>query len=552
MFLLVAGLTTMHPSQFVIAQKEGLPAGGTVHAFDLRTRNNFMTFPVDDPTSIEFLDKNRNILAMDFDNNDNLHAIDANSMTCGRIIVPTGEFVPNVSVAGSFGGDPPTGMTFNVSLNTFMVTTRTELYVLNVVTGATILVGTYTAAGPDPTNMMEIAADQSGQLYGFEADPVAGDGQISGGLWAINPNTAQCTLVAPNFIEAVGPQGMDFDSFTGNLYVMIHAGLSSRYGIWNQNTGNFSLIVPLSAFGPAQFKLAIDNNTAHAYNHSPIPNQFITFVPNAPLPHLTVADIAFYDTHAIDFGADNTTLYIHDNLTDQWGTVDTDTGCFTPTAARTGDLTVDPNGLSYDRVSDSFYAVASGPLGSELYAVVPDTGDSFFLASISDDGDPLDFIVDIAISRDGDFFVFDVATDLLYQLNPGTGEATPVGDPGVSANFAQGMDFDPCTGVLYQSVYTGNGLGSYGFWDISAGTFTEIMPLPAFFDPIGNSYELEIAISCSVILGDVNGDGEVNLLDVAPFVDLLTSGGYNPAADINMDGEVNLLDVQPFVQLLGG
>ena len=54
------------------------------------------------------------------------------------------------------------------------------------------------------------------------------------------------------------------------------------------------------------------------------------------------------------------------------------------------------------------------------------------------------------------------------------------------------------------------------------------------------------------ILGDVNGDGEVNLLDVAPFVDALSSGTYIPAADINMDGEVNLLDVGPFVALISG
>ena len=54
------------------------------------------------------------------------------------------------------------------------------------------------------------------------------------------------------------------------------------------------------------------------------------------------------------------------------------------------------------------------------------------------------------------------------------------------------------------------------------------------------------------VLGDVNGDGEVNLLDVGPFVELLSSGSYDPAADINMDGQVNLLDVGLFVALLGG
>ena len=52
------------------------------------------------------------------------------------------------------------------------------------------------------------------------------------------------------------------------------------------------------------------------------------------------------------------------------------------------------------------------------------------------------------------------------------------------------------------------------------------------------------------ILGDVNLDGEVNLLDVAPFVEAVTSGEFLPAADINCDGAVDLLDVAPFVDLL--
>ena len=54
------------------------------------------------------------------------------------------------------------------------------------------------------------------------------------------------------------------------------------------------------------------------------------------------------------------------------------------------------------------------------------------------------------------------------------------------------------------------------------------------------------------ILGDVNCDGAVNLLDVAPFVDAIGSKVFNPKADINQDGTVDLLDVTPFVELLGG
>ena len=55
---------------------------------------------------------------------------------------------------------------------------------------------------------------------------------------------------------------------------------------------------------------------------------------------------------------------------------------------------------------------------------------------------------------------------------------------------------------------------------------------------------------CAPLLGDVNLDGAVNLLDVQPFVDILTLGEFQNEADVNIDGFVDLLDVQPFVEIL--
>ena len=54
------------------------------------------------------------------------------------------------------------------------------------------------------------------------------------------------------------------------------------------------------------------------------------------------------------------------------------------------------------------------------------------------------------------------------------------------------------------------------------------------------------------LIGDINGDGEVDLLDIAPFVALVVSGEFQFEADVNGDGNVDLLDVQPFVDLLTG
>ena len=61
-----------------------------------------------------------------------------------------------------------------------------------------------------------------------------------------------------------------------------------------------------------------------------------------------------------------------------------------------------------------------------------------------------------------------------------------------------------------------------------------------------------LAVNPIVLFGDVNQDGFVNLLDVQPFVDLISTGGFAQEADLNQDGAVNLLDVNPFIAVLSG
>ena len=72
--------------------------------------------------------------------------------------------------------------------------------------------------------------------------------------------------------------------------------------------------------------------------------------------------------------------------------------------------------------------------------------------------------------------------------------------------------------------------------------------------PTNNNLTVEITNNSKggTLLGDLNGDGEFNLLDVQPFVDLISSAGFDPAGDFNGDGMVNLLDVGGFVDGLSG
>lgn len=50
-----------------------------------------------------------------------------------------------------------------------------------------------------------------------------------------------------------------------------------------------------------------------------------------------------------------------------------------------------------------------------------------------------------------------------------------------------------------------------------------------------------------VLFGDINLDQTVNLLDLAPFISLLATGGYQIEADFDLNGVINLTDVTGFL-----
>jgi hypothetical protein len=60
----------------------------------------------------------------------------------------------------------------------------------------------------------------------------------------------------------------------------------------------------------------------------------------------------------------------------------------------------------------------------------------------------------------------------------------------------------------------------------------------------------EVADSLPVPVGDVNWDGQVNGLDVPPFVERLLNGPYLTTADMDEDGQISGLDVPLFVATL--
>ena len=112
-------------------------------------------------------------------------------------------------------------------------------------------------------------------------------------------------------------------------------------------------------------------------------------------------------------------------------------------------------------------------------------------------------------------------------------------------------------GIQYQ--LNANNTASFEFatdFDFGTANFRQFFQHYSFFvgladepkiEPFFNFQTFEIPLYQP---GDTNRDGNVDLLDVAGFVDCLTGGGFVFQCDINRDLTISLLDIEPFVELL--
>lgn len=141
--------------------------------------------------------------------------------------------------------------------------------------------------------------------------------------------------------------------------------------------------------------------------------------------------------------------------------------------------------------------------------------------------------VPIALSGRVEFVINDLAMDIFVDGSMiYTGGIIGInGDPGITPG-------ERLTSVVLQTANDFAGFGSEeNIDDLSVNTDP--------CDSVGGT-------SCMFDIGDINTDGAVDLLDVGPFVDLLTNAGFQCEADIDDNGAVDLLDVTPFVDLLTG
>ena len=201
---------------------------------------------------------------------------------------------------------------------------------------------------------------------------------------------------------------------------------------------------------------------------------------------------ALWDSFAIDMDVTATTMYAvltsDDIVTNEYGTVDITTGEFTSLGNLTGvGIGDNVTGMSVDPISGNWYLTVCAKGASILYEGDITTGTFAQVGALGDD-----INIDLAIDAQGNAYGHDIITDQLLSIDLGTGLASVIGSTGFDANFAQGMDFDYSTGMLYATLYTGGGTGQFGFFDLSTGA---LIPLE---DTVSLNAEMEIAVAVGI------------------------------------------------------
>ena len=56
--------------------------------------------------------------------------------------------------------------------------------------------------------------------------------------------------------------------------------------------------------------------------------------------------------------------------------------------------------------------------------------------------------------------------------------------------------------------------------------------------------------SNAAVTGDVNGDNDVNVMDITALIDIIMNDGDNPQADVNGDGQINVMDITALIDII--
>ena len=207
-------------------------------------------------------------------------------------------------------------------------------------------------------------------------------------------------------------------------------------------------------------------------------------------------------------------------------------------ACYSGDVTCDEIAENYESLHFGQYATCE--FDNDCMAVWGhcDVGLGGCHYSVSVDnypGEDIDTLVDLWLEGDCMSWVCDCAAEPYAQCIDGTCTSTYCMSDNPAGCFQTGCDEGyECIVDESECVPSWCGCdGFYGDWfcteDCGGGSCVE-----------------------SGLLGDLNGDGVINVMDIVLAVDAILHAEYDPMGDINGDGQLNIVDIVIFVNLILG
>ena len=237
---------------------------------------------------------------------------------------------------------------------------------------------------------------------------------------------------------------------------------------------------PTSRSVPSQFpaELASWQDVIYpAYALEIGPDEELVRIPDITAPGTwdTIATTPGTDYFAGDLvGGDLSTLYVLDLTSNELHSLNTATGADTTIGSSvpvSGQMWTGATGTA----DGTLYASSSDGTISYLYQVNTTTGVVTAVGEITN----APCIIDVAINAEGEMYGVDTCSDVLVQIDPGTAAGTVIGSLGFDADYAQGMDFENRSGILYLAAYNvTDARGELRIADTATGNSVLVGPFP--------------------------------------------------------------------------
>ncbi len=210
----------------------------------------------------------------------------------------------------------------------------------------------------------------------------------------------------------------------------------------------------LKSAGDNPFKGILAGESAFAVDAYPGEN--LVYFPDTTLPGTwtIVGGVPGSEFFAGDFvGGDFSQLYVVNSTGNTLYSVDTATAAQTMIGT-----TTPPSGQSFSGLSGTpdgtMYGLTTTCAGTNLVIVDVATAATTDLGALPG----IDCGIDLAYNTDdGMIYIVDLVSDSLFRVDPDTLATTSVGALGVAPNYAQGMDYEEESGVLYWAAYVSSG-----------------------------------------------------------------------------------------------